>query len=218
MLTETIARMMSATGIPDPPPLEPFALLNKWYEDARASGRYDDPNAMALATSTPDGRPSVRIVLCKDLDPAAGTLTFYTNFESRKGQELAANPRAAVAFHWSHAKRQVRVEGRVDRVSDDEADAYFATRPLLSRIGAVASRQSTQIASRADLVAAACRAAGGACLELGLKRPAYWGGFRLVAHEVELWSACEGRLHQRVRWSRDVRPAAGAWRWQWLSP
>lgn len=202
MITDAIASLLSASGIPDPPPAEPFALLKAWYDDARTSGRYDDPNAMAIATATPNGRPSVRIVLCKSIDAARGTLTFFTNYQSRKGRELESNPRAAVVFHWPHAQKQVRVEGRVERTSDAESDEYFATRPILSRIGAAASRQSTELPSRAHLISAALKAAASAPLHMGLKRPAWWGGYTLVADEVELWSACEGRLHQRVRWRR----------------
>ena len=142
--------------------------------DAAASGRYADANAMALATSTPDGRPSVRIVLCKAVETESGSLTFFTNYLSRKGRELAQNPHAAVVFHWPHAHRQARVEGTVERLSDRECDDYFRTRPLLSRIGATVSRQS----GSSDLVPI-CSSGGevaAATASIRPARPDYWGG------------------------------------------
>lgn len=196
----TLRGLLSGAGVWSHPPDDPFPTLRAWLDDARASNRYDDPNAMVLATATPDGVPSARVVLCKDIEPDA--ITFFTNYESRKGRELAANPRAAAVFHWPHARRQARVEGAVERLSDAENDAYFATRPLLSRIGAVASRQSEVLASRADLLERALAVAGKSLTSEGVRRPPWWGGFRLRASAVELWCAGEGRLHDRVRWLR----------------
>lgn len=203
MLQHTIEQHFASGGIKEPFPADPIPVLAQWLKEATDSGAYADANAMALATATPEGRPSVRIVLCKAIEPERDALTFFTNYESRKGGELAANPRASVVFHWPHAGRQARVEGEVERLSDAENDAYFRTRPLLSRIGANASRQSTPIPSRAVLIREAARVAAASCLELGVSRPAYWGGFRLVAQAVELWTACEGRLHQRLMWRRE---------------
>lgn len=202
MLQRTIEQLFVSGGIEEPFPTDPFPLLTQWLREASDSGDYADANAMALATATPDGRPSVRVVLCKSIEPERRALTFFSNYESRKGTELAANPRASVVFQWPHAGRQARVEGDVERLSDAESDAYFRTRPLLSRIGARVSRQSRPISSRAALISEAAKAAASSCLALGVSRPAYWGGYRLVAHTVELWTACEGRLHQRLTWHR----------------
>lgn len=223
MLTDLLGRMFSAVGIPEPLPDDPFPTLSAWLADAAASGRYADANAMALATSTPDGRPSVRIVLCKAVETESGSLTFFTNYLSRKGRELAQNPHAAVVFHWPHAHRQARVEGTVERLSDRECDDYFRTRPLLSRIGATVSRQSEVIRSRADLLGQAAKVAAATCLEFGPQRPDNWGGFKLHADAVELWSGAEGRLHQRIRWriaGSSDQPVIGARRWirEELSP
>jgi pyridoxamine 5'-phosphate oxidase len=196
----TLQGLLGGAGLWSHPPDDPFPTLRAWLDDARASTRYDDPNAMVLATATPDAVPSARVVLCKDIEPDA--ITFFTNYDSRKGRELAANPRAAAVFHWPHARRQARVEGTVERLTDPENDAYFATRPLLSRIGAVASRQSEVLPSRADLLQRALAVAGSSLSSEGVRRPSWWGGFRLRASAVELWCAGEGRLHDRVRWLR----------------
>lgn len=216
MLEHTIEQLFVSGGIKEPFPADPFPVLVQWLKEATDSGAYADANAMALATATPEGRPSVRIVLCKAIEPDRHALTFFTNYESRKGAELAANPRASVVFHWPHAGRQARVEGEIQRLSDSENDAYFRTRPLLSRIGANVSRQSTPIPSRAVLIREAARVAAASCLEFGVSRPAYWGGYRLHADCVELWTACEGRLHQRLQWRRSG--GAAGWTRQELSP
>lgn len=218
MIFETIQRLMSVGDIPEPTPPDPFPLLVRWLDDARQSNHYADPNAMALATATPDGVPSVRIVLCKAIDAAEHSLKFFTNYESRKGGELAANPRAAVVFHWPHAGRQARVEGEIERLPESESDAYFKSRPLISRVGAIVSRQSAVIRSRADLLAEAAKVAGASLVEAKLERPPYWGGFRLRASSVELWCNCEGRLHQRVRWRRATLAEPAAWTSELLSP
>lgn len=177
---------------------DPFPALLAWFEEAAASGQYKDSNAMSLATATPDGAPSVRVVLCKAIEPSTRSLTFFTNYQSRKGAELEANPRAAVVFHWPHRDRQARVEGSVARVPEDESDRYFASRGLLSRLGAIASRQSQPLDSRRALIAraidAAARSAGNP------PRPPWWGGFRLHARAVELWTAGDARFHRRTRW------------------
>lgn len=216
MLQHTIEQLFISGGIKEPFPADPFLLLVQWLKEASDSGAYDDANAMALATATPEGCPSVRIVLCKAIEPDRHALTFFSNYESRKGTELAANPLASVVFHWPHAGRQARVEGEIERLGDAENDAYFRTRPLLSRIGAHASRQSTPISSRAELISQAAKFAASSCLELGISRPAYWGGYRLGAHTVELWTACEGRLHQRLQWRWAA--ASSGWVLTQLSP
>ena len=160
---------------------EPLQQFTTWFDEAIAA-KVPEPNAMTLATVGADGRPSTRIVLVKAFD-AAG-ITFYTNFESRKGRELEANPYAALQFHWVELQRVVRIEGRVEHVSDAEADAYFASRPLDSRLGAWASPQSQVIANRGVLVANAAKASA----RFGLKppRPEHWGGYRLVP---DVWSS-----------------------------
>lgn len=187
-------------------PLEQF---ERWMDDAVRSGM-SDPHAMTLATVGADGRPSTRIVLLKSVD-AAG-LVWFTNYRSRKAQELAANPYAAVQFHWPGLDRVVRVEGRVEQTSPAESDAYFAMRPLDSRIGAWASPQSEVISSRAVLLANAAAASA----RYGLKppRPEHWGGYRLVPDYWEFWQGRKSRLHDRVRYRLDD----GRWIKERLAP
>jgi pyridoxamine 5'-phosphate oxidase len=189
---------------------DPFALFDEWYLQARAA-EPNDSNAMALATATPDGLPSVRMVLLKgygaDLGEGGG-FVFYTNSRSRKGSELLANPNAALLFHWKSLRRQIRIEGPVDRVSEAEADAYFASRARDSQLGAVASDQSAPLASRATFVArfgeAEARFAGGP-----VERPAHWFGFRIAPCALEFWQDREHRLHERRRFTRDPGAADG---------
>jgi pyridoxamine 5'-phosphate oxidase len=167
--------------------LTPLEQFRDWLADAQ------EPVSMALATASADGAPSVRMVLLKGADEHG--FVFFTNYESRKGRELAENPRAALLFHLPG--RQVRVEGRVERVSGDESDAYWATRPLGSRRSAAASRQSSVVKSRAELEARV------AALEGDPARPPYWGGYRLVPEAWEFWEHRDDRLHDRVRLRRD---------------
>jgi len=201
-IMKALTSLISCDDLPDPLPEDPMPLLLAWFEDARTSGAYDDYNAMTLATATPDGAPSARIVLCKAIEREPPALAFYTNHGSRKGHELAANPRAAALFHWTHHKRQVRIEGPVARTSDAESDAYFHSRPLLSQIASAASAQSTPLRARADLIKAAMRIAATAAISGRVERPAYWGGYRISIESVELWSARSGRLHDRAVWRR----------------
>jgi pyridoxamine 5'-phosphate oxidase len=170
-----------------PDPLEQF---RQWYGEAGV----EVPEAMALATASADGAPSVRMVLLKQADEHG--VVFFTNYESRKGGELAENPRAALLFHW--AGRQVRVEGPVERVPDAESDAYWATRPPRSRAGAYASRQSEVLASRDELERRVAEAEA-----LDPARPAHWGGFRLTPRVWEFWQHGDDRLHDRFRYRRD---------------
>ncbi len=202
-IISALTSMLACNDLPDPAPSDPMPLLLAWYEDARKSERYEDFNAMTLATATPGGLPSARIVLCKAIEPETPALVFYTSYTSRKGEELESNPHAAAVFHWPHARRQARIEGRVRRTTPEESDAYFKTRPLLSRIGAAASRQSAAIGSRQDLIAEAVRTARRTLTGQELKRPDNWGGYRIVPDRVELWSARTGRLHDRVLWTRS---------------
>lgn len=216
-----LANLLASHDLPAVAPTDPLPLLIGWLADAQRSGRYDDANAMTLATATADGAPSARIVLCKAIEDAPPAIVFYTSYESRKGRELEANPRAAAVFHWPHAKRQARIEGVVARVTPEESDAYFRTRPLLSRIGAVASHQSAALGSRTELLEAAMKVAGHAALRGGVERPEHWGGYRLNMTALELWSAHEGRLHDRLRWRRAAAErmpeTAGLTRPTWMA-
>lgn len=188
---------------------EPLQQFTKWFDEAIAA-KVPEPNAMTLATVGDDCRPSTRIVLVKAFDSAG--ITFYTNFTSRKGRELEANPYAALQFHWVELQRVVRIEGRVEHVADAEADAYFASRPLDSRLGAWASPQSEVIANRRVLVANAAKASA----RFGLKppRPEHWGGYRLVPDVWEFWQGRRSRLHDRLRYRLDD----GRWVRERLAP
>jgi pyridoxamine 5'-phosphate oxidase len=177
---------------------DPLQQFQNWLDQAIAA-QLAEPNAMTLATVSADGRPSTRVVLIKGVDERG--IVWYTNYDSRKGRELAANPQAALQFHWVELERVVRIEGRVEKVSETESDAYFATRPLDSRIGAWASPQSEVIASRATLVANA--ALYGAKFMLKPPRPPHWGGFRLLPESWEFWQGRRSRLHDRLRYRRD---------------
>jgi len=188
---------------------DPLAQFAAWLEQAIAA-RLPEPNAMTLATVGADGRPSTRIVLIKGYD--ARGIVWYTNYESRKGRELAAHPVAALQFHWVELERVVRIEGRVEKVAAEESDAYYATRPLDSRIGAWASPQSQVIPSRATLVANAARY--GAQFMLRPPRPPHWGGYRLTPSRIEFWKDGAFRLHDRFLYVRE----RDGWRVTRLSP
>jgi pyridoxamine 5'-phosphate oxidase len=188
---------------------DPLRQFSAWLEQAIAA-RVPEPNAMTLATVGADGRPSTRIVLVKGYDERG--LVWFTNYGSRKGRELAVHPAAALQFHWVELERVVRIEGRVDKVSAEESDAYYATRPLDSRIGAWASPQSEVIASRATLVANAARY--GAQFMLRPPRPPHWGGYRLVPDAWEFWQGRKSRLHDRLRY----RGSEGGWVRERLAP
>jgi pyridoxamine 5'-phosphate oxidase len=191
----------------DPDPLEQF---RSWYAEAEEAG-VKAPHAMALATATADGAPSVRMVLLKGADERG--FVFFTGYVSRKAAELDANPRAALLFHWDALGRQVRIEGRVARVAGQESDAYFATRPRGAQLAAAASQQSSVLRDRAEIdnrVAELAREHEGS----NVRRPDHWGGYRLVPETYEFWQHRDDRLHDRLRYRR----ANGAWVVERLSP
>ena len=187
----------------------PFTEFDKWLKEAIAA-QLPEPNAMTVATVGADGRPSTRVVLIKGVDERG--LVWFTNYQSRKGRELANNPFAALQFHWVELERVVRIEGRVEKVSDAESDAYFDSRPLNSRIGAWASPQSETITSRAVLVARAAEFAAKFLLQP--PRPPHWGGYRLVPDRFEFWQGRPSRLHDRIVYQLDN----GAWHTRRLAP
>ena len=188
----------------------PGQQFSKWLEEAIAA-QLPEPNAMTLATVGSDLRPSTRVVLIKGLDERG--IVWFTNYDSRKGRELAGNPHAALQFHWVELERVVRIEGRVEKISDEESDAYFHSRPLDSRIGAWASPQSEVISSRSVLVANAAKF--GAQFLLQPPRPPHWGGYRLLAERWEFWQGRRSRLHDRLRYTQQ---AGGDWLRERLAP
>jgi pyridoxamine 5'-phosphate oxidase len=205
-LDDARARPLTESDL-DPDPLRQFEA---WFEEARAA-RIELAEATALATATRDGSPSVRMVLMKGFDERG--FVFYSGYESRKGRELAENPRAAMCFYWHALGRQARIEGTVERVASEESAAYFGTRPLGSRLSATVSRQSDVVESREELKTAAeeLRARYG---DEAVPLPADWGGFRLAPEVFEFWQHREDRLHDRFRY----RPAGGGWLIERLAP
>jgi pyridoxamine 5'-phosphate oxidase len=187
----------------------PLALFQRWLQEA-TTAQVPEPTAMTLATVGAGGRPSTRVVLLKGADESG--LVFFTNYDSRKGRELAAHPVAALQFHWVELERVVRIEGSVERTSAEDSDAYFASRPLDSRIGAWASPQSEVIPHRGVLVANAAKAS--ARFGVNPPRPEHWGGFRVVPEAWEFWQGRKSRLHDRVRFRLD----GGAWVRERLAP
>lgn len=220
--------------LPDPLPPEPFTLFRAWFDAAHRLKVQPNPNAMALATVGADGKPSAHIVLCKGIDPASGHIVFYTNYRGRKARDLDAHPHAAVCFHWDDLDKQVRIEGPVVKSPASESDAYFHSRPWISRVGAWTSDQSEPVGGRNALVQKLYSSMmrfgidpeklPGAEAVVRVPRPEHWGGYRLFAERVELWSAGEGRLHDRAEWVRTLRPTDGAfaadgpWRCTRLQP
>ena len=200
--------------LPEPLPGDPFSTFVSWFNRARDQRVQPNPNALSLATVDADGTPSTRIVLCKDIDAAAGAFTFHTNYRGRKGRALDANPHAAAAFHWDTLDLQARFEGLVVRASAADSDAYFASRSWMSRIGAWSSDQSEPIASRAAMLAkvdATLRRFGidpanlpPPDAKVDIPRPPHWGGFRFVAAYAELWVGSKVRLHDRACWKRSL--------------
>ncbi len=188
---------------------DPLQQFDQWLHEA-VNAQVNEPNAMTVATVSSDLRPSTRIVLIKGYD--AQGIVWYTNYDSRKGRQLAGNPYAALQFHWVELERVVRIEGIVERVSDEESDQYFHSRPLDSRIGAWASPQRQVIAGRSVLVTNAARY--GAQFLLKPPRPPHWGGYRLKPDQWEFWQGRKSRLHDRLRYRLD----GGAWVRERLAP
>ena len=221
--------LLSTAALPDPLPESPMALARAWLDEATSLKVQPNPNAMTLATVAADGRPAARIVLCRGLEVDTGCVTFYTNYSSRKGQELAATERAAVLFHWDTLHRQVRLEGPVTRVPEAESDAYFASRPWQSRVGAWASQQSQPVAQRADLkqeLEAQAQRFGAPVAELGgtggthdyaVPRPDHWGGYRLRPDNWQFWQGRKSRLHDRLEY-RLADGLGDTWLRQRLAP
>lgn len=190
---------------------DPFVIAKRWLDEA-AKTEPNDPNAIALSTVDADGLPNVRMVLLKEIEPDA--FVFYTNYESRKGQELAQSGKAAFVLHWKSLARQIRVRGTVTKEDGPVADAYYKSRSLQSRLGAWASQQSRPLASRASLMAEVAKLT----VQKGPdpERPPFWGGFRIVPSEIEFWSDGAFRLHDRFRWSRGA--VDNEWDVERLSP
>jgi pyridoxamine 5'-phosphate oxidase len=213
--------------LPDPLPAEPLVVVSRWLEEAWKAAQQPNPNAMVVATVDPEGQPSARVVLCKEIVPVPGYIVFYTNYQSRKGRQLSQNPRAAVVMHWDAFHRQVRIEGPVVKTPDADSEKYFASRAWQSRLGAWASQQSEPIGSRADMQAAVEAAAkrfgtpvpdapvdslspnldgaARAPQDVLVPRPPHWGGFRIWGESVELWVEGDARIHDRARWTRTLK-------------
>ena len=216
-LPHTIAQLRKSYGRAElneaSTPANPLELFAQWLQEA-INAQLPEPNAMTLATVSSAMRPSTRVVLIKGFD--ARGIVWYTNYQSRKAQELAATPFAALQFHWVELERVVRIEGRVEKVSAEESDAYFHSRPLDSRIGAWASPQSQVIAGRSVLVTNAAKY--GAQFLLSPPRPPHWGGYRLVPEQWEFWQGRKSRLHDRLRYRPEESAPADAWVRERLAP
>jgi pyridoxamine 5'-phosphate oxidase len=200
-----LKRLSVRTFAPDP-----IHQFKRWFQHAQKAG-LSDANAMTLATATQDGRPSARMVLLKEVGPRG--FVFFTNYGSRKGREIESNPHAALVFYWRELNRQVRVTGRVEKISDAASDAYFDTRPIGSRFAAMASQQSSVIATRAILEKKAA-ALEAKYLEKVPPRPINWGGYCVQPDEIEFWQQGPNRLHDRLRY----RKTRGGWKLEGLAP
>lgn len=221
--------MSSELSLPEPLPTDPMPLFDEWFRDAVARRTQPNPNAMVVATAGSNGDPSARVLLCKRVSVDDGYVVFFTNYQSRKGHELAARPRAAAVFHWDALHRQVRIEGPIARSPESESDEYFASRGLDSRIAAWASAQSEPLASREVLQQRVREVA----TRFGIApdgtsgtvpRPPHWGGHRLWVERIELWTEGANRVHDRAVWTRPLQPAGehafsgGPWRSTRLNP
>lgn len=201
-------------ALPDPLPADPMPIFGAWFAEAREKAVQPNPDAMTLATVDADGSPAARIVLCKSIDESLGSVTFFTNRSSPKGQALAAEPRVALVFHWDGLDRQVRIEGVATPTPDAVSDAYFQSRRTESKLGSWASDQSEPIASRDEILAKVAAVMGrfGVTLDnfetADIPRPDHWGGYEVRATTIELWISGPGRVHDRARWERTLTPTA----------
>lgn len=218
-------------SLPDPLPAAPWPTLQTWLGDASRAVSTPNHNAMTLATVGPEGRPSARVVLCKIVRPDPGYIVFFTNYDSRKSEDLKRTPYAAACMHWDVLGRQIRIEGPVTRSPDAESDDYFASRSVEARLGAWASRQSRPIESREALLEQVADAMGDLHVTpsqladgtADVPRPPFWGGWRLWASRIELWVNGPERVHDRAAWTRSLEPspegfAPGDWTSTRLQP
>ena len=189
---------------------DPIEQFRRWFDEALSSGLHE-PNAMTIITATPDGRPSGRVVLLKSFDERG--FVFHTNYEGRKGRELEANPQCALLFYWGELQRQVRVEGRAGRISEEESDAYFRSRPRGGHIGAWASKQSQPVESR-EMLEQRVRELEAQYEGREIPRPSFWGGYRVEPETFEFWQGRENRLHDRLLYT----PSDGGWKIERLQP
>jgi pyridoxamine 5'-phosphate oxidase len=202
--------MSADESLPEPLPRDPLPLFHEWFRDAVAKRAQPNPDSMVVATVASNGNPSARVLLCKRVVADPGYIVFFTNYQSRKGRELAARPRAAVVFHWDVLHRQVRIEGPVVRSPASESDEYFASRALDSRIAAWASSQSEPLASREALKQQVREVAARYGIQPGattgtVPRPPHWGGHRLWVETIELWMEGPNRVHDRAAWTRQLQ-------------
>ncbi|MBU6413875.1 MAG: pyridoxamine 5'-phosphate oxidase [Planctomycetes bacterium] len=213
-LDQVLSRFALTQSLPEELPVDPFPTFVEWYTHAVTHKIQPNPNAMTLCTVDPDGGPSSRIVLCRNIDAARGVIHFYTNYTSRKSKAMLAHPRVSLQFHWDTLDRQVRIEGLSQQASAAQSDAYFAARPWESRLGAWSSDQSQPITGRQALIdkvrwaiehlkldPAEIIAKGNA---VHIPRPPHWGGWNITAERVELWLGGTGRVHDRAVWTRAI--------------
>lgn len=213
-LDQVLARFALTQSLPEVLPADPFPTFVEWYTHATSNKIQPNPNAMTLCTVDPDGRPSSRIVLCRNIDAARGVIHFYTNYTSRKSMAMQAHPHVSLQFHWDTLDRQVRIEGIATRASKEQSDAYFAARPWESRLGAWSSDQSQPITGRQALVDKVRQAIERLNLDpaeilargnaVHIPRPPHWGGWNITAERVELWLGGTGRVHDRAVWIRAI--------------
>lgn len=211
-LDHVLARFALTQSLPELLPSDPFPTFVEWYTHAVNNKIQPNPNAMTLCTVDPDGRPSSRIVLCRNIDAVKGIIHFYTNYNSRKSMAMLAHPHVSLQFHWDTLDRQVRIEGIAAQASKEQSDAYFAARPWESRLGAWSSDQSLPITGRQELVDKVRQAIERLKLDpaeilakgnaIHIPRPPHWGGWNVIVQRVELWLGGTGRVHDRAVWTR----------------